>query len=381
MRNYYDCLVIGAGVAGSSAGYRLAKAGYHVAILEKTQGPHHKVCGEFLSFEAISYLDEMGISLDESQPLIKNFQLSSPQFTATFTFPYPGRGISRYKLDEELICNAQLAGACVFRGQLMKSYQKRDDLFRVETNTEHFYARHLFLATGKHDYSRNSKRQGQDDAYLGLKTHLHLKAHDLNETTVLFSFPGGYGGVCPIENDRMNFCFIIQKKIYKSFNGDLNRVLIFLRQANPRLDSLFEVADVLEPMSAIGSIPYGFLRPYSYKDQVYFLGDQRMVIPSLTGDGMAIALSTAKYAVEEFQGRQNRRGHLRDVMNNSLKKQLRWAMMAHFFLKFSWLTELCMRVPQLGTFLIKTFFQKTRISLEVDRQHEPKFHEHHYSRY
>ena len=101
--NSYECLVVGGGVAGSTAAYHLAKLGYKVALLEKTHGPHHKVCGEFLSFEALGYLKEMGILLDDDIPVIKYFRLSSPRSKAKFTFPFPGRGMSRYKLDEELL--------------------------------------------------------------------------------------------------------------------------------------------------------------------------------------------------------------------------------------------------------------------------------------
>src|SRR5665213_1654141 len=99
MKNSHECIVIGGGIAGSTAAYHLAKFGYNVAVLEKSQGPCHKICGEFLSFEAISYLKEMGVSLNGDNPVIKHFQLFSPRSKAEFVFPFPGRGISRYKLD------------------------------------------------------------------------------------------------------------------------------------------------------------------------------------------------------------------------------------------------------------------------------------------
>jgi len=41
----YDVIVCGAGPAGSSAAYAMAKAGLKVAFLEKHKLPRHKPCG------------------------------------------------------------------------------------------------------------------------------------------------------------------------------------------------------------------------------------------------------------------------------------------------------------------------------------------------
>ncbi|MDZ4243611.1 MAG: FAD-dependent oxidoreductase, partial [Candidatus Doudnabacteria bacterium] len=266
MKNNYECIVIGGGVAGSTAAYHLAKLGYNVAVLEKTQGPHHKVCGEFLSFEALAYLKGMGITLNDDSPVVKYFKLFSPRSNTGFTFPSPGRGISRYKLDEEILNNAESAGADVLRAVCMRGYHKEvEGFFKVETNAGDFYARYLFMAIGKHDYSKEHKRRGKDQSYLGLKTHIRLKSlrREFKETTMLFSFPGGYGGICPVENDMMNFCFIIDKKVYKLLNSSFDGVIAFLRRSNPKLDSVVQEAGFIEPVCAVGYIPYGFLSRHS----------------------------------------------------------------------------------------------------------------------
>ena len=57
-----DNLVIGGGPAGAMVALRLASAGRDVVLLEKESGLHHKVCGEFLSPEAIDYLRQAGIN-------------------------------------------------------------------------------------------------------------------------------------------------------------------------------------------------------------------------------------------------------------------------------------------------------------------------------
>jgi len=365
MKNPYECLVIGGGVAGSTAAYHLTRLGYKVALLEKTQEPHHKVCGEFLSFESIEYLKEMGVLLNDDIPIIKHFQLFSPRANAGFTFPFPGRGLSRYKLDEELLNNVKEAGADVFRGVCMRSCQEEGrDLFRVQTNVNDFYARHLFIATGKHDHSKEYKRQGKDHSYLGFKTHLHFNSpcNDFKATTMLFSFPGGYGGICPVENDTLNFCFVINKRIFKSLNGNFDRTMAYLRLQNPKLDSILQQVSLLDRPCAISYIPYGFLRRQNSIGNVYFLGDQHMVIPSFTGDGMAIALSTAKNCAYEFDHRQKGREFQSGPMQKILKKQMNWALMANAILKLSWITEVGLCIPQLSSFLIKMIFEQTRMA-------------------
>jgi flavin-dependent dehydrogenase len=384
MKNLYECVVIGGGVAGSSAAYHLAKRGYNVALLEKTQVPHHKVCGEFLSFEAIDLIEEMGIILDQHVPRIKHFQLLSSQSKAGYTFPSPGRGISRYKLDEDLLGNAKEAGVDIFRGVSMRSYHRADQgLFKVVTHTDDFYARNLFLATGKHDHSKEHKRKGKDDSFIGFKTHMYSEPLNqiFKETTVLFTFPGGYGGICPVENLRMNFCFVIDRKIYKSLNSDFAHCVAFLRRSNLQLDLILEKSDFSEPVCAVGFIPYGYVRPPSMDENIYFLGDQRAVIPSFTGDGMAIALNTAKSCVHAFDHRQRKTRGAPEPIQKILKRQMRWALVAHRLLKSSWVVEFCMLLPGIPKLLIQTFFQKTRMPIKRE-DHGSKFKnvQDHYSR-
>ena len=54
-------LVIGGGLAGSTMGIRLAAAGRRVTLLERELKAHHKVCGEFLSHEAVA--ESLGLTV------------------------------------------------------------------------------------------------------------------------------------------------------------------------------------------------------------------------------------------------------------------------------------------------------------------------------
>src|ERR1700709_106512 len=67
-----DVIVVGAGPSGSSAAYWLATAGLDVLVLEKTEFPREKVCGDGLTPRGTRALIEMGIEVSEDAGWLHN---------------------------------------------------------------------------------------------------------------------------------------------------------------------------------------------------------------------------------------------------------------------------------------------------------------------
>src|SRR5712692_2478744 len=57
----HDAIVIGAGPAGTSVALTLARRGWAVAIVEKSEFPRRKVCGEYISASNLALLDRLEI--------------------------------------------------------------------------------------------------------------------------------------------------------------------------------------------------------------------------------------------------------------------------------------------------------------------------------
>ncbi len=59
----YDTAIIGGGIAGLTLSINLAMNGRSVILFEKEKYPFHKVCGEYISLESHSYLQSLGMPL------------------------------------------------------------------------------------------------------------------------------------------------------------------------------------------------------------------------------------------------------------------------------------------------------------------------------
>ena len=57
----YDVVIAGAGPAGATAAYFLARGGKRVALLEKATFPRDKRCGDAWCEPALDVLEEMGV--------------------------------------------------------------------------------------------------------------------------------------------------------------------------------------------------------------------------------------------------------------------------------------------------------------------------------
>lgn len=292
-----DAVVIGGGLAGAAAAIHLARAGRTVVLLEREAGPHDKVCGEFLSFEAVDSLRALGVDpLDFGAAPIDALSVCVGRRRSDTPLPFTALSLSRRVLDEALLERAVTAGAQVRRGVKATSVASAGQGWLVQTNDGDVAAADVFLATGKHDLRGHKRPAGRQNDVIGFKLHLRL-ARPLECRVGLHLFDGGYAGLEPIEDGRANLCLVVRKRGLAAVGGDWDALLATIREQCPELDARLAGAEPEQPRPlAIAAIPYGYVRRRS--DGLWRLGDQAAVIPSFAGEGMAIALRSAKLAAD-----------------------------------------------------------------------------------
>jgi flavin-dependent dehydrogenase len=109
----------------------------------------------------------------------------------------------------------------------------------------------------------------------------------------LVFFRGGYMGACLVEQGTLCIGWVVQDHLLRSVGSSWTAQRAYLARQSPFIGDLLSGAHPLfAKPSATAAIPYGFLRAGAMAPQIFPVGDQLAVVPSFTGDGMAIALQT-----------------------------------------------------------------------------------------
>ena len=297
-----EVFVIGGGVAGCAAAIALSRKGRSVTLIEREPTPRHKVCGEFLSGEALEDLSALGIDVAALGAVpIPYVRLAAARRAAEAPLPFPAASLTRKTLDTALIAEAIAAGVRVERGRSVQALGHTatgmwqatlDDGAVCEAPT-------AFLATGKHDL-RGHARPKDPQRWVAFKMYYRLapaQAAELAHASELMLYPGGYGGIQPVEGGIANLCWVVQQRYLSRVGHRWDKFLAKMQQDCPHLAMRLAGAEaLLDKPIAVTHIPYGHIRRTT-ENGLYCIGDQAAVIPSFTGDGISIALHTARCAV------------------------------------------------------------------------------------
>jgi len=291
----YDLMVIGGGPGGSAAAITAARGGARTLLVERGRLPRHKVCGEFVSPEALGLLSELlseheqglleqAIRIPRARIFLDDRMLEAP-------IERTARSIARLDLDAALWQSAERAGVEAKQQTSAHAIQGSGP-FVVRTSVGDFEARAVVDASGRWSSLKpaGSNPGTRRAKWIGVKAH--FSESFASESVDLYFFDGGYCGVQPValraELDRrsINVCAMVRADVAS------------------RLEDIFALHPALyrrshrwQPrMPPISVAPLVFAKPEAARDRLLVVGDAAGFVDPFVGDGISLALRSGALA-------------------------------------------------------------------------------------
>ena len=289
-------IIIGGGLAGLTSSILLSKSGFEVTLIERKKYPFHRVCGEYVSNEVLPLLKSLAIFPEEiGASQISQLKVSSVNGNLlNANLDLGGFGLSRYLLDKLLYEKSKSYGTNFILETKVNEVIFKDEKFFVSiSNHQPLQADLVIGGFGKRsnlDQKLNRKFFYQRSPYLGVK--YHIKTDFPKNTIQLDNFEGGYCGINKIEDDLFCLCYLIQNHQLKKYGGipEMEKNVL---QKNPYLKNIFENSEfVWDKPETINEI--SFEQKSLVENHILMSGDSAGMITPLCGNGMAMAIRSAK---------------------------------------------------------------------------------------
>ncbi len=286
-------------------------------LYDKAVFPRHKVCGEFLSPEAVGLLDSLGVWSEcetHSPATLRRVLLSIGNRTKEWELAEPARGLSRFTMDRILLSEAVRRGV----------------QFHRESKTVAGSA--MVLAHGRH------LQANRGDRLFGFKAHF---AGPVDDAMSLYFFRDCYVGVNAVEQGGTNVCGIAPEGVLRGIGFQVDRLLAEHMPLQSRTAALTRTMEWL----VTGPLVFG---PSPWDESSYPAGDALAFIDPFTGSGILGALSTGILA-GAAAGRQTSTTQHRSACEHVLRRQYRVATVLRQAIQSGWAERLLPFVP--GTLL------------------------------
>ncbi|HEY5314117.1 MAG TPA: NAD(P)/FAD-dependent oxidoreductase [Pirellulales bacterium] len=307
----WDAIVVGAGPGGAAVATLLARDGWRVALLDAAHFPRQKLCGEHLAAGAQPLLEALGVAEEvrnHALSIEKISLIASPTQRAcvrsTANDCRSPVAIDRYRFDEILVNLAIRAGADFRPGSRIRSVLIDEGAVRGvvcrglprPSQSEILTAPVVIAADGRD--SAIARQTGKvfrhGPPLVGFKQHFAPPAGDQESDVrelAMYSLPGGYAGVAPVQDGTLNVCGVVPRRLFGSAASGFQQALGQWLAASPGLQSLLSRRASSHAWLTMANVQTQ--RAHPVMPGTLYVGDAAGTIEPFTGQGMTMALASA----------------------------------------------------------------------------------------
>ncbi|MCO1618541.1 geranylgeranyl reductase family protein [Micromonospora sp. CPM1] len=325
VENDADVIVVGAGPGGSATAYHLARHGVRVLLLEKTEFPREKVCGDGLTPRAVRQLIRMGVDTSPEAGWLHNkglrvigggvrLELDWPDLAS---FPNYGLVRTRLDFDDLLAQRAVAAGAklqtsvnvlgpvlgaddrvigvqaevgpdkepATFHAPLVVAADGVSGRFPLALGLAKREDRPIGVAVRR--YYRSAAKH--DDDYLESWLELRAKGSD--------ALLPGYGWIFGLGDGRVNVGLGVLNSSSAFGKTNYRKLLTDWLANTPEDWGMTDESNAEGPILG-AALPMGFNRVPHYTRGALLVGDSGGMVNPFNGEGIAYAMESGEMAAE-----------------------------------------------------------------------------------
>ena len=333
MKQSHDVIVVGAGPAGATLAYELAKKGIGVLVLEKEKLPRYKCCAGAVTSKTAKLLDFdiSGVVEDVINEVSFTFNLGDPylgQHSQPLVYT-----VMRDVFDYFLVTRAQQMGAVFMDGQKVMRIQVSADWVEISTADDIFRSRLVVGADGAYSVVVKELGMGRSMEYVaGIESEIVVPEEEMAKWKSrvridLGCIPGGYAWVFP-------------KRDYLSIGaGCLASKARHLDRYHQKFLNSLSIGSYTIARSSSHLIPTCTKGRLVWQDKALLLGDAAGLADPLTGEGIYNAIQSAQLATPVIENSLARgKVGLQDyqqVVEKKIMSELRIARkLSKFFVRF-----------------------------------------------
>jgi flavin-dependent dehydrogenase len=342
----YDAIVIGGGPAGSTTALMLAQAGWAVALIEKSQFPRPKVCGEFISASSFPLFAELGLLEDVRRlagPEIRRVGIFSGETVNISDMPPVssrfgnwGMALGREHFDLLMLEAAVRAGADLWQPCRVTQIHSLNEGWRCEIrhgdDSSSLVARTIVAANGsweKSPWLPDCRAPHKASDLLAFKAH--FDGADLAlDLMPLLVFRGGYGGMVRSDAGRVSLSCCIRRgtldQCRKSEERAGDAVLRHLRHSCKGMADALKRAKLHGPWLSAGPIRPG-IRP-AFADGFFRVGNAAGEAHPIIAEGISMAVQSAWLLGRALRSEQDSLGNASSLADVGHAYATSWR--AHF---------------------------------------------------
>lgn len=347
----YDVAIIGAGPAGSSAAYELAKNGLKVIILDKEKFPRFKACGGGLSLKAYALFDFNVDHLLERKIKSAKIFYKTTEFIELGSNDHLGYIVNREIFDHFLVQKAIEKGAEFRDESEVLSLEIREEKISVILKKDKITSRFVIGADGALSFTAGHLGIKYPDRIVSVATEIEMNEMDKEQYKESLGFdfgfvPGGYAWIFP-GKDRFSVGIYSLKKI--NIVDTLKRFI--KKQGLSDRKRFF--------MHKGGVIPLGGIKQNNVQGNILLAGDAAGLVDPFLGEGIYYAVKSGQLAAKsilDFLEDNISLNIYNEKVYNQIVLPFKYAKIISFFI---------FRFSRIGFFLLKKsrYFQNFIINI------------------